>query len=283
MSFVIALLGFVFMIWDGDDTARNVGLSYGAEVTIALGTSGLAAALLAFLVFYNPQDSAGLGDEGIEQVFDDRSEHFSDEDWVNLINEASKHFIVLGTANHAYLQTETTLKPGLEQAIEDALVRGVIVKFYWLDPQSPQAKLRDDEENRATRRDAVESMAAFLAVRDRIKAKHPLRKNLCDGFKLYVYCATVTCGLTISDDVMVVATYLNRYSNKHTPGLVLRQASGAEQKLLFRGASKLFDAYMSHYRSVSGDSRCKTVDNELVAASQRSLVGQPKEPSEAET
>jgi hypothetical protein len=208
---VVGLLGVLLgAIGAGVGPTTAVGI-----ILIGLGTSLLASVLVGSIALGRDELLQQLLGDGVQDVFENRKTNFEDSFWDDLLASTDKHFRVLGTANHGYVQdpaVEATTKEGVVDAI---VKRDVEVEFLWLRPDSDLAKARQREERRTTCRDTVNSILSFWEVRQEL----PPEKR--EKLLLKEYVATPSCGVTWSDDLLVVTQYLAGNPNLHAPGMVL--------------------------------------------------------------
>ena len=127
-------------------------------------------------------------------------------------------FVVLGTANHGYLQNSDVVRQETKSALETALNRdGVQIAFLWLDPELETAKQREQEEARRTlRSDTCDAIKFFWELRK------GLSPDKAERLQLRVYKALPTCGITWADDDIIVTHYLTGELNLTAPGLILQ-------------------------------------------------------------
>lgn len=264
--FVVGLLVLViFVLLSAKDQQYNNLMNAG----IAVGGAVVTSAALAALAF-NRSGSDGadsVSQSGIERVFLDRGNEFDDADWIAFIQSATRDYSVLGVANHGYVRGH--MWDENKKAIKDALARGVNVSIIWLDPTCKAAEVRDEEENRDTRRDIMESMELFLGF------QATLAKKIQPKLRLATYASNVNIGVTASDDVAIVTSYLRQELNKHSPGFVVRTPAAAESLTQTAPDARLARAYFAHLKSVKTGS--VTLDRERYAEFQSRLHGLPVE------
>jgi hypothetical protein len=250
-------------------------------VLVALGTGVVAATLVAAIALEREDFAQMVMGLGVQDVFHDRSAHFDNDFWNRMIKAARQRFRVLGVANHGYARNET-IKGETAEALTDAVNRGVHVEFLWLDPEHPLAEIREEEEGRRTRDEIIESIEFFwdLATKQDPKAKGEL--------VLKVHTAIPTCGINLSDDLMIVSHYLSERLNLGAPGLVLGPSMSLVDRLaeLVRlGANRLpeiTEVYMANYKEISaGSNRIDQARVDRIVAQKGSFAGSGY-PSEAD-
>jgi hypothetical protein len=222
-------------------------------VLIAVGTGVISATIVAAIALEREDFAQTVMGLGVQDVFGDREAHFDNDFWNRMIKAARQRFDVLGVANHGYIRN-APIKQETEDAITDAVRRGVRVEILWLDPENPLADIREQEEGRRTRDEIIESIEFFWNL------KHKLGSDPKGDLVLKVHTAMPTCGLNVSDDLMVVSHYLSERLNLGAPGLVLGPSMSLVDRLVElvrRGESrlpKITEVYMSNYTQISSDS-----------------------------
>jgi hypothetical protein len=208
---VIGLLGLLsVVVGAGVGATKTVGIAL-----IGVGTSLVASVLVGGIALGRDEFLQGLLSDGVQDVFENRKTKFENWFWDELLRQTDKHYRVLGTANHGYVQ-DPAIAATTKEGVVDAIVkRDVEVEFLWLNPNDDLAKARQREEKRSTRRDTCKSILFFWEVREGLPADK--REKLL----LKEYVATPSCGVTWADDLLVVTQYLAGNPNLHAPGMVV--------------------------------------------------------------
>lgn len=231
-----------------------IGLTnFWGVLLLGIGSALIAASAYAMLTRLEDRFAERLREQGLIDFFPSRLRHFDDDYWPNLMSSAQHHYKVLGVANHGYMGREAA-KTATRDAITSAVRRDVHVEFLWLDPDSGFAHARDDEEERTTRRDTVDSLAWFWDLR------HTLLENEQRLLSLYTYDAVIpSCGLTWADDQLVVAHYIAGQNNLDAPGMILstaitlpRLGQLAHALGIHHGRAETAKAYMDTYAEAKG-------------------------------
>jgi hypothetical protein len=248
----LAVLGLG--VWAGPDTRLGV-------VLISLGTGVLASVVVAAIALEREEFAQTVLGLGVQEVFSDRRSTFPNDFWDRLIANARKRYFVLGVANHGYLRNEM-IKESTQDAIVNAIAKhGVQFEFLWLDPQHRLAEIREEEEGvRGTRDDIVDSILYFWGLQQQLAAD---KRSL---LVLKEHDAMPTCGITWSDDVLVVTHYLAQQLNLESPGYVLGPSMSLADRTveLIRKSRprhpEVTVAYMSNYHEISQRARIVTAD-----------------------
>jgi hypothetical protein len=243
---VIGLLGLLsVVVGAGVGGTKTVGI-----ILIGVGTSLVASVLVGGIALGRDEFLQGLLGDGVQDVFENRKTKFEDWFWDELLKQTENHFRVLGTANHGYIQ-DPAVEAATKEGVVDAIVkRDVEVEFLWLNPEDDLAKARQREEKRTTRRDTCKSILFFWDVREGLPAEKRERLLLKE------YIATPSCGVTWSDDLLVVTQYLAGNPNLHAPGMVLgRSYSWLDRPIeLLRGGRQKFppitQRYMANFNAI---------------------------------
>jgi hypothetical protein len=195
------------------------------ESLYGVGSALVAAGLVAILTMESdiaqliaPVAAMKMGDTcrelGIREFFQDRSQ-MGDEFWSKLIEQAKDKYTVLGVASHRYISTAAN-RSTFSELLRSAVTRGVDVTFYFLDPTSEYARLRNSEESRNTTREIVEAVEWLFGMKNELPAKGKAK------LKLYTYVDLPTIGITRADNMFVIAHYLARELNAVAPGMILQ-------------------------------------------------------------
>ncbi len=227
-----------------------VGAQYGVSkapgaVLAGVGTGLVSAAAYAKITGLRSELADRLINQGIDDVFENRSRDFSDDDWSQLLQSARTHYRVLGTANHGYLRNQPTADQ-TEEDLRGAAQRGVSIQVLWLDPRSTQAAIRDSQEQRDTIADTARSIVWFCGVRERMPSS--VRGKL----EFLLYDDIPSCGITWADEQLVVSHYLAASLNLDSPGLVLRAPALRVGRLRMHvgPVPALTRLYEQHYKQV---------------------------------
>ncbi len=244
--------------------------SRGGVVLVSIGTGVLTSTIVAAIALEREDFTQTVLGLGVQDVFADRSKMFDNQFWNWLIETASNRYAVLGVANHGYLRNPL-IRADTEKAIREAVTRKVDVEFLWLDPESELARFREESEGeRGLRDDTVKSIEFFWALREGLDG--PAKECL----RLAEHKAMPTCGITWSDDVIIVTHYLARELNLESPGLVLGPSMSLVDRVVERArrssttAPPITEAYTANFRQISGASTALTAER---VAHLRGLVG----------
>jgi hypothetical protein len=261
--------------------------SRGGAILLGLSTSILASIIVAAIALEKNEFAETVSRLGIRTIFGNRKREVPDDWWTELLRDSRRHFRVLGTANHGYLQNSDVVRQETKSALETALNRdGVQIVFLWLDPELETAKQREQEEARRTlRSDTCDAIKFFWEFR---KGLNP---DKAERLKLRVYKALPTCGITWADDDIIVTHYLTGELNLTAPGLILQATRGGLRQLLGHVLDQrskpppLSALYMKNYEEVASDHWSTEVTDQHVAklaAFRDSLADQAGKQSEAE-
>jgi hypothetical protein len=238
-------------------------------VLVSLGTAILASLLVAAIALERDEFLEGVLALGVQDVFSDRRD-FTNRFWTHLVNRTDKHLRILGVANAGYARN-TEIRDETMDAIRRAIVnRDVDVEILWLDPRHPLATLREEEEDiRSTRDDTIKSIEFFWSIKEQLP--EPKRDRLV----MKLHSAMPTCGITWSDDLLVVTHYLARRLNLDSPGFCLGPSLSLVDRLASRlrvsdvGPPKMTHVYMSNYRQIAEDATSVTADEYAALSSLR--------------
>jgi hypothetical protein len=223
-------------------------------VLISLGTGVLTSTLVAAIALEREDFAQSVLGLGVQNVFADRSRTFDNQFWRWLIETAKHRFAVLGVANHGYLRNPL-IGAETQKAIEEAVKRKVDVEILWLNPESDLARFREESEGeRGLRDDTVRSIAFFWDLREGLQP--PAKERL----RLAEHNVMPTCGITWSDDVMIVTHYLARELNLESPGLVLGPSMSLADRIVERARRSstdqppLTEVYTANFRQIAASS-----------------------------
>jgi len=221
--------------------------SVGGSLTIGVGSSILAAGIVAFL---SPINEAGFR-KFISLGFDDAwsSRRAVDErDWVDWVRKAKTFCVLLGIAHGNWCMDK-----GFPDAIRDRLEQGVEFKILFLNPNTKFAELRAREE-RGKRNDTID------VIRRSIETVWKIRESQAAGLQprllIYAYDGTPSCGLTWIDEFMVVTHYLARVPNSECPALVVRRPQGAVERCLY-------DTYAENLKKIINEASIRIDDTNI--------------------
>jgi hypothetical protein len=223
---VLVLLGGVFVL---------VGWPYRGAVSSGIGGSLIAAAVVSGLSPINDEAFQEFRALGVKRSYFHRTK-IPDDQWCKWLRESRLHCTLLGIAHHKWCEDGN-----FPEALQEALRRGVKVKFLFLDPDSNVAQQRAREDTRAARNTIQE-------IQDAIKFIWALREDLVHGdqgrLELWVYNATPSSGTQWFDNFMIVTHYLAGFPNVTSPALLV-EGSPTEP-----GTKNLYDIYMENVRRV---------------------------------
>jgi hypothetical protein len=196
----------------------------GGSLSIGVGSSILAAAIVAFL---SPVNEAGFRkfiSLGLEDAWSSRRA-INDRDWVDWVSKAKTSCVLLGIAHGNWCTDKR-----FSDAVKDRLEQGVEFKILFLNPNTKFAQGRALEE-KGKRDDTID------VIKTSIETIWEIRQNLAAGLQprllIYVYDGTPSCGLTWIDEFMVVTHYLARVPNAECPALVVRRPQGGVERCLY--------------------------------------------------
>jgi hypothetical protein len=226
----------------------------GGAIVLAISASVLASLIVAAIALERATEASEFQRAGVTNIFVDRLSDIPVGAWTKLLAGATKHFRVLGTSNHGYLNSDDA-KNETEAALRSAVRRKhVKVEFLWLPPDGELAKLREEEEGERTlRADGCEAIMFFYELRSKLEDKQPERVSLRE------YKSLPTCGITWADDSLVVTHYLAGRLNLRAPGLVLNSAESLWRRAVgavwapAHARPPLAEAYIKNYNEVASD------------------------------
>jgi hypothetical protein len=200
----------------------RVGFIRGS-VLIGIGSSAIAAGIVAFLSPFYESAYSRFVSLGIEKVWPSRKD-LPKREWVNMLSHANEKCTLLGIAHRGWCKDDR-----FRPALEDRLTRGVNVKILFLKPESESARLRTEEEGRDTKAEILKSIAKIWEIREGLKA------GVKERLRLYVYDATASCGLTWIDEYMIITHYLAGKPDVTSPAIRFQPAQ--------IGTGGLYDVY----------------------------------------
>jgi hypothetical protein len=198
----------------------------GGSLTVGVGSSILAAAIVASL---SPVNEAGFRrfiSLGIDDVWSSRRV-INERDWVDWVSRATNRCVLLGIA-HGNWCTDKRFTP----ALRDRLEEGVEFQVLFLNPNTTFAddRAQEDKGKRITTDRIKESIEFMWQFRQK------LDPGVQPRFQLFVYKGTPSCGLTWvmgSDEFMVVTHYLARVPNPECPAFIVRRPPGGTERCLY--------------------------------------------------
>jgi len=132
------------------------------------------------------------------------------EYWVDWLEGAQRSCILLGQAHGEWIKDDR-----FESALVGRLIAGVKIEIFFLNPGTPEATVREKEDQQKLR--------TKERIRDSIRVLWKIRSQLNDAAKgrltVYTYDATPSLGVTWIDDWMLVTHYLAGFSNLTAPAL----------------------------------------------------------------
>jgi len=162
--------------------------------------------------------------------------------------------------DHGYLRNPI-IRGETEKAIVEAVNRKVELEILWLNPESDLARFREESEGeRGLRDDTVESIKFLWGLREGLQS--PAKERL----RLAEHNAMPTCGITWSDDVMIVTHYLARELNLESPGLVLGPSMSLADRVVERARRSgsahppVTEVYTANFRQIASSSTDLTAE-----------------------
>jgi hypothetical protein len=265
-----ALLGFGIYARPSSDAGT---------ILVGLGVALLATFLLAVISLNRDDLLEALFRQGVIEVFPSRAGRTPDSYWDGLLTNVSRHYRVLGVANHAYSSTEAK-KRRYRELIRSAIDRGVEVEFIWLSPTCPAAPIRENEEGRGTRKDTVNSIRWFWSLREELEETQRGRLAMKEHEHI------PSCGITHADESLTVTHYVPGQDNWDSPGWILTESRYPFFRrllALFRpdySKNELVEVYLNTYTEVSGTAT--RIDADRVAALTARLPEYEGKPSEVD-
>lgn len=228
------------------------GIAWEKDWLSAVSASVIAGSIVAFFQVIWEDRLAVPATWGIGDIFSDRLQSFSDDDWREIVRSANKSFRVLGWANHGYVNK------GNKQIFKELFTellrtrKSLEIEILWIDPEwSAIIQAKDDEEERTTSWDLLDAILTFA---DEIRS--PLPPGDQSRIKLKKYRAIPTCGITwVDESFMVVTHYLTHKDNLNAPGFTLyryRTPSMLQAMNLTAHNRSLYDVYRENFEYVAG-------------------------------
>jgi len=206
------------------------------SLLIGIGSSAVAAALVAYFSPLNEEIYEKFLSLGIQDVYSSRS-RVPNARWVEWLSQATRNCTLLGIAHGNWCRD-----PDFPSALENRLRNKVQVKIFFLDPTSPVAEARAREDKpRDTIRTIRESIKFVWDLRNRIGETEP---DLIGRLRLYVYDATPSSGVTWIDEFMLVTHYLGAFANLTSPAFLIQPVR------VDSGSRDLFSVYAENVRNI---------------------------------
>lgn len=263
----------------------TLGIVTGAQdtfgiVAVSLSTGILASAIVAAVALEREDFAQAISDLGVQSLFKDRKSEFEDSYWLDLLRSANTSFRVLGVANHGYLNDAQAADETRREFLQ-AVRHRKSIEILWLKPDAnPAADMREQEEQRSTRKDTVEAILFFWSIRE------GLEEGERQLLTLKEYTALPTCGITWADNQLIVTHYLSGRLNLRAPGVVLGssllrydrfvKALGLSQDT----SPPLARVYARNYHEVSG--KAQAITSSRVDELRQFMMTLPQLPSEAD-
>lgn len=192
---------------------------YSSGILLSVGSSIIAAAIVAYLSPVNEEAYQKFLSLGIEDVYTSRSD-VENRQWCKWLRRAKRRCVLLGIAHGNWRRDADFAGTLLER-----LSNKVEVKIFLLDPNGPAATLRAQEDSgRDTK----------LEIRTSIRILWQMREGFPDDVKprlrLYVYDATPSLGVTWIDDFMIATHYLAGSTNVTSPALLMEPGQPSDER-----------------------------------------------------
>lgn len=199
-------------------SALHRGMVIRGSLGIGIGSSILAAVIVAYL---SPASESGYRKFVSFGIVDMWSSRNALKDWVHWLERTSEHCVLFGIAHGGWCHDDQ-----FEAALKERVRHGVTFRILFLNPNSEAAEIREREENRLTRDKIRQSILKMWNIRKGIPAGQK------EQVRIFVYDATASCGLTWTDQEMLVTHYLAGLPDETSPALLLkRPAVGMERSL----------------------------------------------------
>jgi len=232
------LAGFCFGVLFGAAAAwmwhrKSIGEVWGSFL-VGVAAAIIAAAIFAYLSPFNEPAFRRFLSLSIDDFWPSR-QAIRENYWVDQLHSAEEKCFLLGIAHGGWCKDKR-----FSPTLRERLNHGLLFKIFFLNPESPAAELRADEEKRQPNgRDTKDE------IRESIKKMWELRVDLEPGLKdrvsLYVYTATPSCGLTWIDRTMLVTHYLAGLPDVTSPALLLTPPEGGIEGSLYNTYAKNLD------------------------------------------
>ena len=187
-------------------------------IIVGVGGSLIATAIAAMFLAGRERTLARISDAGLVYIWSNRRGRAPKGqeaiNWIDEIYKAKTFCILLGTSLSGYSVHDRASF----QRVVMALVGSVIFRLLLLDPDSPAADIREDEEERLGEHTKLRIWTSIEALLD-LRAEIPLDKRA--KFELYVYRDIPTFALSWVDGYMIVTHYLPGIKNANSPAYAL--------------------------------------------------------------
>ncbi len=209
---------------------------------VAVGSGVVAAASYEAVTGRRDERWRQADRDGVVNIFKNRSIDFEASDWNKSISGARRSVCVLGVANHGFVRTATATEETTAAITRLMSRKDTNMTVLWLNPESAEARQREKQEGRATRRDTTYSIKAFWDIREALAER--------DRLHLLVYTTTPTIGVNWSDDELIITHYLEVQPNLRSPGLVLTTARRRVRGTVDQDARALTALYVENYNEI---------------------------------
>jgi hypothetical protein len=195
---------------------------YSSGIFLSVGSSIIAAAIVAYLSPVNEDCYQKFLSLGIEDVYTSRSD-VENRQWVTWLRQAKRRCILFGIAHGNWRRDAD-----FAGALLERLSNNVEIAIFFLAPNGSAAALRAKED---TGRDTKLEIETSIRILWQLREGFP--PEVRPRLKLYVYEATPSLGVTWIDDFMIATHYLAGSMNVTSPALLMEpgQLSGDRQDL----------------------------------------------------
>lgn len=206
---------------------------YTSGFLLSVGSSIVAAAVVAYLSPVNEEAYQKFLSLGIEDVYTSRSD-VENRQWVKWLQQAKRRCVLLGIAHGNWRRDAD-----FAGALLERLAHNVEVKIFLLNPNGQAAALRAKED---TGRDTKLEIQISIRILWQLRESFPPEAR--PRLKLYVYEATPSLGVTWIDDFMIATHYLAGSMNVTSPALLM------EPGQLSRKRQDLYGIYANNVESI---------------------------------
>lgn len=206
---------------------------YSSGILLSIGSSIIAAGIVAYLSPINEETYQKFLSLGIEDVYTSRSD-VENRQWVRWLGQAKRRCILLGIAHGNWRRDAD-----FAGALLERLSNNVEVKILFLAPNGPAAALRARED---TGRDTMLEIRTSIRILWQMREGFPA--DVRPRLKLFVYEATPSLGVTWIDDFMIATHYLAGSMNVTSPALLM------EPGRLSREQQDLYGIYANNVESI---------------------------------
>lgn len=213
---------------------------YVSGILLSVGSSIIAAGIVALLSPINEEVYQKFLSLGIEDVYTSRSD-VENRQWCNWLQLAKRRCVLLGIA-HGNWRRDAEFEGVLLQRLSN----NVQVKILFLNPNGQAADLRAREDTgRDTKFEIQTSIKILWQMRQNFPAE--VRPRL----RLYVYEATPSLGVTWIDDFMIATHYLAGSMNVTSPALLIGPGQfGKGQQDLYGIYAKNVESIEEHFSTL---------------------------------